>query len=124
MGIFFTSSHFVGQFPPTRFPLITAIRMCHPFPVHHLGMAFLAGSKAKIQHRPTYHSLYGLTSRSTRPQLTQRTIKIGISIYQPRRSSNAASSPRNDSRLRTSLTLQHLAHVRLTVRASCIQRLD
>ena len=49
MGIFFTSSHFVSQFPPTRFPLITAIRMCHLLPVHHLGMAFLAGSKAKIQ---------------------------------------------------------------------------
>ena len=49
MGIFFTSSHFVCQFPPTRFPLITAIRMCHFLPVHHLGMAFSAGSKAKIQ---------------------------------------------------------------------------
>ena len=49
MGIFFTSSHFISQFPPTRFPLITAIRMCHFLPVHHLGMAFLAGSKAKIQ---------------------------------------------------------------------------
>ena len=47
---FFTSSHFISQFPPTRFPLITAIGMCHFLPVHHLGMAFLAGSKAKIQH--------------------------------------------------------------------------
>ena len=47
---FFTLSHFICQFPPTRFPLITAIRMCHLLPVHHLGMAFLAGSKAKIQH--------------------------------------------------------------------------
>ena len=47
---FFSSSHFVRQFPPTRFPLITAIRMCHLLPVHQLGMAFLAGSKAKIQH--------------------------------------------------------------------------
>ena len=47
---FFTSSHFISQFPPTRFPLITAIRMCYFLPVHHLGMAFLAGSKAKIQH--------------------------------------------------------------------------
>ena len=46
---FFTTSQFVSQFPPTRFPLITAIRMCHFLPVHHLGMAFLAGSKAKIQ---------------------------------------------------------------------------
>ena len=45
----FSSSHFISQFPPTRFPLITAIRMCHLLPVHHLGMAFLAGSKAKIQ---------------------------------------------------------------------------
>ena len=42
---FFSSSHFISQFPPTRFPLITAIRMCHLLPVHHLGMAFLAESK-------------------------------------------------------------------------------
>ena len=47
---FFTSSHFISQFPPTRFPLITVIRMCHLLPVHHLGMAFLAGSKAEIQY--------------------------------------------------------------------------
>ena len=47
---FFTSSHFISQFPPTWFPLITAIRMCRFLPVHHLGMAFLAGSKVKIQH--------------------------------------------------------------------------
>ena len=47
---FFTLSHFISQFLPPRFPLITAIRMCHFLPVHHLGMAFLAGSKAKIQH--------------------------------------------------------------------------
>ena len=40
MGIFFTSSHFISQFLPTRFPLITAIRMSHLLPVHHLGMAF------------------------------------------------------------------------------------
>ena len=46
---FFTSSNFNSQFPPTRFPLITDIRMCHFFPVHHLGMAFLAGSKYNIR---------------------------------------------------------------------------
>ena len=50
MGIFFTSSHFISQFPPTWFPVITTIRMCHFVPAHHLGMTFLAGSKAKIQH--------------------------------------------------------------------------
>ena len=44
---FFTSSHFISQFPPTRFSLITAIRMCHLLPVHHLEMAFLAGSKGQ-----------------------------------------------------------------------------
>ena len=32
---FFTLSHFVSQFQPTRFPLITAIVMCHFLPVHH-----------------------------------------------------------------------------------------
>ena len=32
---FFSSSHFISQFLPTRFPLITAIRMCHLLPVHH-----------------------------------------------------------------------------------------
>ena len=36
-GIFFTSSHFISQFPPTRFPLITATGAL-PW------MAFLAGS--------------------------------------------------------------------------------
>ena len=35
--------------PPTRFPLITAIGMCHFLPVNHFGMACLAGSKGNIQ---------------------------------------------------------------------------
>ena len=51
---FFSSSHFISQFPPTRFPLMTAIRMCHLLPLHHLGMAFLAGSKGQnITHVET-----------------------------------------------------------------------
>ena len=44
---FFSLSHFICQFPPTRFPLITAIGMCHFLPVQHLGMAFLIGSKGQ-----------------------------------------------------------------------------
>ena len=44
----FRGLHFISQFPPTRFPLITAIRMCHFLLVHHLVMAFLGGSKVKI----------------------------------------------------------------------------
>ena len=45
---FFSSSHFITQFPPTRFPLITAIRMCHLLPVHHLEWHFWPGQKVKI----------------------------------------------------------------------------
>ena len=37
--------------PPTRFLLITAIGMCHFLPVHHCGMACLAGSKVNIQQQ-------------------------------------------------------------------------
>ena len=47
MGFFFTSSHFINQFPPTRFPLITAIRMCHFLPVHDLEWHFWPGQKVK-----------------------------------------------------------------------------
>ena len=39
-GYFFSLSHFVSQFPPTRFPLLTAIGMCHFLPVHHLEWHF------------------------------------------------------------------------------------
>ena len=46
-GNFFCSSHFISQFPPTRFPLITAIRMCHFLPVHHLEWHFWPGQKVK-----------------------------------------------------------------------------
>ena len=45
---FFSSSHFISQFPPTRFPLITAIRMYHFLPVHHLEWHFGPGQKVKI----------------------------------------------------------------------------
>ena len=44
---FFCSSHFISQFPTTRFPLITAIRMCHFLPVHHLEWHFWPGQKVK-----------------------------------------------------------------------------
>ena len=48
MGFFFTLSYFISQFPPTRFPLITAIRMCHFLPsCASPWMAFLAGSKGQ-----------------------------------------------------------------------------
>ena len=47
MGFSLTSSYFISQFPPTRFPLITAIRMCHFLPVHHLEWHFWPGQKVK-----------------------------------------------------------------------------
>ena len=54
MGIFFfTSSHFISQFPPTRFPLITAIRMCHFHPVHHLH--FWSGRRSKCHSYKYFH---------------------------------------------------------------------
>ena len=43
----FTLSHFISQFPPTRFPLLTATEMCHFLPVHHLGIAFLGQVKGQ-----------------------------------------------------------------------------
>ena len=43
----FILSYFISQFPPTRFPLITAIRMCHFLPVHHLGWHFWPGRRSK-----------------------------------------------------------------------------
>ena len=46
-GIFFTSSHFISQFPPSRFPLITATRMCHLLPVHYLEWHFWLGQQVK-----------------------------------------------------------------------------
>ena len=39
--------HFISQFPPTRFPLITAIRMCHFLPVHYLEWHFWPGQQVK-----------------------------------------------------------------------------
>ena len=48
-GNFYCSSHFISQFPPTRFPLITAIRMCHLLRVHHLEWHFWPGQKVKTQ---------------------------------------------------------------------------
>ena len=47
MWFFSTSSHFISQFQPTRFPLITATRMCHFLPVHHLEWHFWPGQKVK-----------------------------------------------------------------------------
>ena len=44
---FFSSSHFISKFPPTRFPLITVTRVCHFLPVHHLEWHFWPGRRSK-----------------------------------------------------------------------------
>ena len=44
---FLSSSHFISQFLPTWFPLITAIRMCHLPPVYHLEWHFWLGQRPK-----------------------------------------------------------------------------
>ena len=48
MGFYFVQ--YCQPSRPTRFLPITAIGMCHFLPVHHFGMACLAGSKVNIQH--------------------------------------------------------------------------
>ena len=68
---FFTSSHFVSQFPPTRFLLITAIRMCYFLPVHHLEWHFWPG-------RMTKYNSYSGTIYHTPPDIY---IYIYIWIY-------------------------------------------
>ena len=50
IGIFFSSSHFISQFPPTRFPLITAIGMVTSFRCITLEWHFWPGQKVKMQH--------------------------------------------------------------------------
>ena len=49
---FFSLSHFVSQFPPTRFPLLTAIGMYHFLPVHHLEWNFGPGRRSKYNIFP------------------------------------------------------------------------
>ena len=56
-GNFSCLSHFISQFPPTQFPLLTAIGMCHFLLVHHLGIAFFGpGRRSK-------HNSYKLVDR-------------------------------------------------------------
>ena len=74
---FFSSSHFISQFPPTRFPLITAIRMCHHLPVHHLGMAFLVGSK-KYNTTIMKQFVYYVSEKNT--HLISGSLTLGISV--------------------------------------------
>ena len=50
---------FCQSSPPTRFLLLTAIGMCHFLPVHHYGMACLAGSKVNIQQDTHTHTHIG-----------------------------------------------------------------
>ena len=54
---FFSLSHFISQFPPTRFPLLTAIGMCHFLLVHHLEWHFGPGQKVKTQHLDLFSSI-------------------------------------------------------------------
>ena len=56
---FFCLSHFVSQFPPTRFPLLTANGMCHFLPVHHLERHFGPGRRLK------YNTSYALNNTIT-----------------------------------------------------------
>ena len=55
----FTLSHFISQFPPTWFPLITVVRLYHFLPVHHLEWHFWPGQKVKTHtHTHTHTHIY------------------------------------------------------------------
>ena len=47
---------------PTRFLFITSLGMCHFLPVHHFGMACLAGSKVNMQQLGESYSSVGMKS--------------------------------------------------------------
>ena len=75
--------------PPTQFLLITAIGMCHFLPVHHFGMACLAGSKVNIQQyhlrcRDCFRKLLSFRNSNHWPILVQiqtLTIRVETSKY-------------------------------------------
>ena len=54
---FFSLSHFLSQFPPTRFPLLTDIGMYHFLLVHHLEWHFGPGRRSKYNIQTTRYSL-------------------------------------------------------------------
>ena len=65
--------------PPTQFLLITAIGMCHFLPVHHFGMACLAGSKVNIQHKETEVTL--LFYLNLKEHTVERVFPIDVYLY-------------------------------------------
>ena len=82
MGFFYLVP-FRQRSPPTRFPLITAIGMRHFLPVHHFGMASLAGSKVKIQHIHPSTSFYRVSLPHTHSIYIYKYIHSQtVSLYQ------------------------------------------
>ena len=84
---FLSSSHFISQFPPTRFPHITAIGMCHFLLVHQLewhfaraeGQNITLSDKIKLDFFQVVVSiiLYGCTTWLV-PKCTEKKNQIGI----------------------------------------------
>ena len=69
---FFSSSHFISQFSPTRFPPLSAIGMCHFLPAHHLEWHFEPGQKPK----------YNIgTPRNFAPLVASTRIIVGALIF-------------------------------------------
>ena len=77
---FFTLSHFISQFPPMRFPLITAIIICHFLPVHHLEWHFGPGQRSKChntQETPFWgiQCILSTTNRADKFKVQRRPMK-------------------------------------------------
>ena len=89
---FFSSSHFISQFPPTRFPLITAIRMCHLLPLHHLGIAFLAGSDGQnitLSHENKTLSKRSLTKNDELNTYWRSKFVTDVNVYDEKKMKSA-----------------------------------
>ena len=74
---FFILSHFISQFPPTRFPLITAIRKCHPLPMHHFEWHFGRVKRSKHNTDWTWEHRQ-LRDKSYNPYIDSTIMKFKI----------------------------------------------
>ena len=80
MGIF-SLSHFVSQFPPTRFPLLTAIGMCHFLPVHHLEWHFWPGRRSKYNSSLFSHLWACVRMRLISIYISEQVLSLSLSLY-------------------------------------------
>ena len=80
---FFSLSHFVSQFPPTRFPLLTAIGMCHFLPVHHLEWHF--GPARRAKYNTSFTPVWPLSFRPYKNDAARGPVRVNDRLGQSTR---------------------------------------